>query len=242
MRPVVLTRALGENQGLADLLAAHGVPSLEWPALRIEIVEPEGGAAAFAAALAEADAVGFVSPNAVRATVALLAPHGGLPRRPTVVAQGPGTARALSEAGLRPHALAAPPTAEGLILALLPIARLTGGAVVLPRGDRPLPTVVAGLTAAGVEVRTFTVYANRAPETLAYAPRPVRAAVFSSPSAVERLLGANPWLREVPAVAIGATTAAALRDAGHDQVIIPPAPTEEALCGALLAHTSQEDP
>jgi uroporphyrinogen-III synthase len=222
--PVVLTRAPGRNDGLAAALRAAGVPTIEWPALAIVPLRPER--------LAErlrAPVLAFESPSAAEAVA------DELPEEAVLVAQGPGTAAALG----RSSVVADPPTAEGLVAAVAAVAA-PGAHVALVRGDKARDVALDGLRALGFEVDPLVVYANRAPADVAHPARPLSAVVYPSPSAVDRLLGANPWLRDVPAVAIGPTTAAAL--AGVARVVVAEAPTDEALRDAVLSLLVLETP
>jgi len=216
--PVVLTRAVGANDRLGAALTGRGIPWVEWPAVAFDAV------AVAPDALDGVTALAFVSPAAVAMAGALRWPD--VPR----VAQGAGTALALVEAGDRADVVADPPDADGLAAAV--IATVPAGPVAIVRGDHGRDVAPERLRAAGYEVRPVTVYRNLEPADLGRPPQAVRAVVYASPSAVRRLLGANPWLRDVPAVAIGPTTAEALGD--HPDVRIAASPTPEALLATLL--------
>ena len=72
----------------------------------------------------------------------------------------------------------------------------------------------------GLEVRTLTLYQVEQPEDLARPSRPIAGVVFGTPVSARALLEANRWLSEVPAVALGPSTAAYLKEeAAHPNVL-----------------------
>jgi uroporphyrinogen-III synthase len=100
-------------------------------------------------------------------------------------------------------------------------------------GDQARPNLVAELTAQGCRPVPLVMYHNRPPADLARDPIDLHAAIYHSPSAAQRQLHANPWLRHVPAVAVGKTTAAALQSGDHQQVIIAQSPAIAAIIAAV---------
>lgn len=223
--PVLLTREVRANAPLATALEGVGFSVLQWPGVVLHPVEPAAGAEATRRGLADADVVVFVSPTSVRAAVSVL---GGLgPLIPVAAAMGPATRDALNQAGVSAKWIAEPPSAVAMARVLT--ADLPFGARVhVLHGDRTRPELRGALEEAGMAHVGHLIYENRAPLDLARPSRALHAVVFSSPSAAQRHLAANPWLRNVPAVAIGATTAAWLEGEGCHPHVVRSATTQSA--------------
>lgn len=147
-----------------------------------------------------------------------------------IAAVGPGTATDLELAGADVALVARPATAAGLASDLLrhPAGPRPGDAVGVVQGDRARTTLAETLRAAGVEVRTATVYGS---EAVAWSfDGRVDAVVLASPSAVAALpldVGAAALL-----VAIGPTTAAAAVRRGWS-VVQAAEPTVDGVLGAM---------
>ena len=105
--------------------------------------------------------------------------------------------------------------------------------VTILQGDLARPNLQAELERLGHRVIPLTVYENRCPPNLPCKPIRLYAAIYYSPSAVERQFDANPWLRKVPSIAIGRTTAAALRSGDCTQIIQAKGPNVESLIAEL---------
>ncbi len=103
----------------------------------------------------------------------------------------------------------------------------------LPVAEQGRPALEDGLTAAGATVERVAAYrstpAGSAPEGWAeVVARPPRCVLFGSPRTVEAFLslpGAEALARTVRAVAVGPTTAAALRSRGWEPAAVATAPT-----------------
>jgi uroporphyrinogen-III synthase len=125
-----------------------------------------------------------------------------------------------------------------------------GASVLFPAGSRSLPTLRAGLTAAGAEVTQVEAYATQA------APLDVKAChdwlergaigavTFTSPSAVtelDRALGSTDFdrlLQGATAITLGSTTGKALAARGYPSVLAtPPTLTGMAHTTLRLMHT-----
>ena len=162
---------------------------------------------------------------------------------PEVWAVGPATARALAAAGIAAEVPAAARDGRTLARALVAVRPLAGLRVLVPRAEDGRDEAIAILRAAGAEVDAITAYrtvatAGDAPELapgLAVLRDAAVCAVFA-PSQVAALDALVP-IRAITArlVAIGQTTAAALREAGAAQVAVADAPTPEGLAKAVSA-------
>lgn len=148
---IVVTRAVGVQDRLAQQLAAEGAQVLSFPALEIVPLDASPPAGEFDCAL-------FASPMAVRYGLPRIA--GRLPE--TLFAPGEGTRTALAEAGAGDAIV--PATGAGLeaLLATLAPETLAGRRVLFVCG-RPLNRRSRhALAARGAEVTPFAVYVRRA--------------------------------------------------------------------------------
>jgi len=165
-----------------------------------------------------------------------------------IVAVGEATAAALREAGLTP-AIVADGSAEA-VLAVLP-ERLEGVRILLPCGGDASPSLGDALRARGATVVRFVTYRKvaRPPDARleaelvedryrAFLPTSPAAARWLFESAGER---GRPRLRGLPAVSLGPSTRAALREAGIQRVAEASRPRfEDAL--ALLEELATSGP
>ncbi|MGZ6078652.1 MAG: uroporphyrinogen-III synthase, partial [Myxococcaceae bacterium] len=149
-----------------------------------------------------------------------------------LAAVGPGTAAALAAHGLEPTLVAAVSTGEGLAEARGPRLQ-PGDTVLLPAAEQGRRALEEGLSAAGAIVERVAAYrsspAGATPEGWAeVVAHPPRCVLFGSPRTVEAFLslpGADALARTVRAVAVGPTTAAALRARGWEPAAVSTAPT-----------------
>ncbi|WP_129339272.1 uroporphyrinogen-III synthase [Cellulomonas endophytica] len=229
-------------------LAAAGARALVVPLLVTADVDDLGPVRATLADVA-AGRVAWLAVTSAAAVPPLVAADAGLGAAlaasgTRVAAVGPGTARALAAAGVATDLV--PPASLGNAAGLLAVwpERPAGPAprtVLLPRGDRALPTLPTGLRARGWDVRELVVYrtvdAPDPPSDVAAAWRGggVDAVLLASPSAVDALvrrLGPPP--PGVLVACIGATTADAARERGVPVHAVAAAPTTAALVAALV--------
>jgi len=203
-RLVILTRARGENSGVATGLAAAGVASREIPCVAVRPLDDPAPLRAAVRALTGDDLLVITSRAGARAVGAILDNLGGATCAAPVAAVGQSTAKACREEGLRVAFVPSVPNAAALA-AELPLPR---GATVLTRSDRAAREPVEVLARRGAHVREVVAY-----RTSPIAPRePIPAgaiALFASPSAVDGF--ALSAATVAGAVAIGASTAARVR-------------------------------
>lgn len=218
----------GPLESLASFAAAArgaGWEALEFPL--IEIVELPAELAADAAACS---AVCVTSSSALPALARASERVRALP----LFVVGARTAERAQALGLAP---VAPPAADAADLAARVARSLPQPARLLwPRGSHS-DELARRLRAAGFAVDERIVYATRVREARGRPPESA-AVFFASPSAVQTWFARPPAARTEPAVAIaiGATTAAALRGetaARFAAILALPEPTESALARAL---------
>ncbi|MEW6118752.1 MAG: uroporphyrinogen-III synthase [Pseudomonadota bacterium] len=158
-RTILVTRPAHQAAALAEAIRAAGGEALVFPALAVEAV-PDLQPPAARAVLDAADAVIFISPNAVQFGMAAL---GCLPDGARVFAVGPGTARALAAAGVADAVMPQGQDSEAL-LALPQLADVAGQHIVIVRGVGGRPLLGDTLAARGAEVRYLECYRRVRPD------------------------------------------------------------------------------
>lgn len=158
-----------------------------------------------------------------------------------VGAVGRGTAAVLARHGIARCVLSRDGTGGGLAEALRAELgeRLAGARFLQPRAAAGREELATGLRACGAAVDVVDAYRTEpagAAELAELARRADRlgAVIYASPSAVEAVFAAAPAVRTVPAVAIGATTGAALVQAGARAIFEADHPDDEGLLAATL--------
>ena len=220
-RQILISRRAEDAKETSKALEDHGYKTLIMPAIRIHNLPLT---TLRLQAIQEAEAVALPSASAAR----FLSQVEGL-TCPHIYAQGERAASAFD--GAQTVRISDGLYAEDLarsIHAVQPKACVT-----ILQGDLARPNLQAELERLGHRVIPLTVYENRCPPNLQCNPIRLYAAIYHSPSAVERQFDANPWLRKVPSIAIGRTTAAALRSGDCTQIIQAKGPGVESLIAEL---------
>jgi uroporphyrinogen-III synthase len=235
-RRIVVTRGTGQAAPLVEALRGRGATVIEVPAVEFA---PPADDAPLRAALSAISGYGWLlltSANAVRAVAARVK---GLPPGLRLASAGPATTRAARAAfpGAAVVAEAKGPSgAEGLARSLSAFD-LAGARLLFPVSDRS-PALLAGtLRARGAHVDVVVAYRTTAPPGTADRVRDALreggdAITFASPSAVDALSEIAEAL-ELPAIAIGETTADAARAAGFARVAVARTNTAEGLAQAV---------
>jgi len=231
---VLVPRPRERAEPLCFLLEDEGAEVLALPLLELEPPTDPRPLRAAAELLRRFAWIAFASERAVSALVDAARAAGTLDalRTRKLAAVGPGTAAALVANGLEATLVATTSTGEGLSEALLAQVH-PGDAVLLPAAEQGRRVLEEALAAAGIAVERVAAYrsspAGAAPrgwaEVVAHPPRCV---LFGSPRTVEAFLslpGAGALVRTVRAVAVGPTTAAALRARGWEPAAIAAEPT-----------------
>jgi uroporphyrinogen-III synthase len=169
-----------------------------------------------------------------------------------MAAIGPSTAAALEEAGWPVHRIPEEKTGEGLVEAFRVAGDGKDTKVFFPASAIARDVIPAGLTKLGAEVDRMTAYRV---VTLPLDGERCRASVdagevqvvtFASPSALQAFrAGVGEDLfrrltREIPAAAMGPTSADALRNADWQRVAVAGTPTLEGLADAAEAAAAME--
>ena len=207
-RRIVLTRQQESNRPWAERLRTAGYAVLELPLVRFSALKVDRETPA-------SDWLLFTSPQGVRAFGAAGLTVGDA----QVAALGAGTAATLAASGLKDDL--GLESRDGAEMAAAFTARVTAPAtVLLPGPRRRLDEPRATLEGAGFTVTELALYetevvpADDLPDTPFAASDVV---FFCSPSAVRAFIGA--WDERPDCVAIGETTADALRAAGFDPTV-----------------------
>lgn len=242
---VALTRSTDDNAALRARLEALGARVVELPTALL--VDVAADADAVCAQVAESAAVAFTSRHGVAAFLRLLGTGplvAAQARGGHVAAVGAATAQALAEAGVAGAiAVGEPATgahlAERLADALAESEAHPKGSVLAVQARHARPELAAGLRRRGVTVAVAVLYENEAPPCPTAAAlaacRAADAVHFAAPSAAERLLAWAPDLCHGRLVAIGPTTAAALRNLGAEPAAVASSPTLDANVAAIAA-------
>jgi len=235
---VAVTRDEREDGAMTRALRERGFSPVACAAIREEPAADDNALTSAAARLETYDWIVVAGARAVSA-IANARGNGAWPARLRGGAAGARTAQALRDCGLRSVVTGREDGAESLLEALREADVWPGRRVLAPRAAEGRRVAELGLRAAGAEVDEIVAYATAAvPAPILrerwLAARP-EAAVIASPSAARSLVGAlgARALRELKGVvAIGPTTAAALRELDVPSLMAPHA-TFEAAAEAL---------
>jgi uroporphyrinogen-III synthase len=249
-RRVLVARAPSRARPWVEALTARGA---EVEACGTFTLESMVGDARSQRALDEIDRydwVLFTSRNGLRFFLRGLRARGlrlaGLSARYAAV--GPQTAEALEAEGVAPDTVARQPNALGLAAALKG-AVTAGERVLIVRPQRTRPELAEQLEAMGAEVHSVPFYRNRAARDLGriaaeLSDKNFDAAAFGAPSAFGHLFAAcgdraHEWFASLALVAIGETTAAAIRDRGCEVAAVARQPTPEGIADAVEQAVSR---
>lgn len=244
---VAITRTEGDSRGLTDALRARGARVLVCPAIRRA---PPSDPAALERAIeglaaGRYEGVLFTSPWSVRVVRARL---GEEPLSARVFgAVGPATRAAIGGWGRGPIVLG--PRHDGVSLAEALAEALGDELAALrflqPRAEEGREELSRLLAARGARVDVVPAYRTLGRDAAALAPLrealergTLDAVIFASPSAVRAVRAAcgEAFLGSALGLAIGQTTAAALRAAGAKRVAVAAEATDAALVEALEAR------
>ena len=231
---VLVPRPRERAEPLCFLLEDEGAEVIALPLLELEPPSDPRPLQAAAEQLPRFEWIVFASERGVAALAEAARTAGTLDvlRRRKLAAVGPGTAAALAAHGLEAVLVARVSTAEGLAEELLPRVS-PGEAVLLPAAEEGRRVLEEALLSAGIPVQRVAAYRS---SPVAAGPEgwrevcahPPRCVLFGSPRTVDAFLalpGAEAMRGEVRAVAVGPTTAAALRARGWEPAAVASSPT-----------------
>lgn len=193
---ILVTRPAHQAGALIQMIETAGGRAWHFPMVEIVGLDDPGGLSALIDRLDEFDFAIFISPNAVRHGLALVAARRAWPARVRIAGVGPGTGQALAEAG---HADAILPrtrfSSEGL-LAREEFTQVAGKTIVIFRGDGGRELLAAALRERGARVEYAECYRRTRPAVDAAALRrlwtgaQVQVAIAASPDALRNLVAA----------------------------------------------------
>lgn len=240
---IAVTRGEGPEGPLTRILSGRGARVLQWGSITFAPPEDPKPLRDALETISTFDWVYFSSPRAVDAVVDQRPSHP--PGLKTVVV-GPSTAGVLAEAGWPVDRLPPEPTGAGVVDSFRRAGDAPGARIFFPASEGAREEVPQGLTGLGAEVHRVTAYRmvtlplNAPACAEALEAGEVQAVTFASPSAMQGLkagLGSELFdllVNEVPAAAMGPTTASALRDEGWQRVTVAEEPTLVGLADAAL--------
>ncbi len=225
-RPVLVVASQPTTRKYVARLRRNGVDAVPIPTRRFTPSDPATGPSRD-----QLDALGWIGVTSQQAVDPLASLLGKDLPDAYVAAVGPATAAALQGAGLPCHLVPPDHTAASMADELIRLAGPDPGRVLLALGDHADDETPQRLKAAGAEVLQWTAYETEPlPIDLDGLGKtlPARAAIVMSPRNAASLPLDDPAAVADAFVAIGPTTAKALRTRGIDP-IVPDRPTLEAL-------------
>ncbi len=209
-------RAEAKNRALRTLLRERGAQTESFPLVQTRALEIEN----LVERCRACDVVAFTSAHAVRSVFDQLSAAGCDARvfgTAKLASVGGATEKTLHERGLFTDIL--PSEANGGALAHAILAETHKGRVFYPRATRAFPAFAAAISASPLELDEVSAYENVAPgedelEKLREKIANAEAIFFTAPSMVERVLAADSDALRRKCIAIGESTAEALRAHG----------------------------
>jgi len=165
-RTIVVTRPEGQAEALSCEIEQRGGRALRFPVLAIAPLQDDAGLVSVAARLDDFALAFFVSPNAVEHALSCILARRGWPECLPVATVGPGSARALHEAGFE-HVIFPRAGFDSEAVLDLPefsTERLAGRSVVIFRGDGGRELLADTLAQRGVEVVCVPCYRRYRPK------------------------------------------------------------------------------
>jgi uroporphyrinogen III methyltransferase / synthase len=255
---IVLTRAAEQSGILLHDLSCSGARVVVLPFIEFRPPEEQGPLDAALSRLADFDWIVFTSQNAVRFFCRRLRELGSdvasLPDPPLkIAALGAATSDAAAGEGLNVD-LVTRDARSGKAFVADFARHAEGKRILLPQSDQAAPHVARGLCQAGASVTSVVAYRTCMPESVDSEEwNRVRrdgadAFVFASPSAFRNFalfVGADELKRfagHSAFVAIGPTTAQAIRDAGVAVQVEAVKPSSREIVKAMMEYFSQAAP
>lgn len=240
---ILVTRPAERAGALAGLIEQAGGHAYVYPALRIEPPRDAASARARLGALEGYDLAVFVSPTAVERAFALLK---GIPAATRAAAVGAATREALERHGVRDVLTPAEGADSEALLALAPLADMTGKRVLIVRGEGGRALLGETLVARGARVDYAECYRRAPPPP---PPPPILAALengridavtVSSAWGLEQLFEALPAglahrLRAAPLLVPHERVAEIARRRGATRALVA-GPSDREVLARLVAY------
>jgi uroporphyrinogen-III synthase len=188
-RSILVTRPAAQAAGFSDAIAAAGGRPLLLPLIEIEPQIDEATFDGLAQRLDDFDYVFFVSANAVEHGVAAIRARRAWPPGPAVATVGPGSAKALREAGFNEVLVPAERfDSEGMLeLPEFSADQIAGRRVLILRGDAGRELFADALRERGADVEVAACYRRHFPPISVEALDAADALTLTSSEAVRHL-------------------------------------------------------
>lgn len=225
---VLLTQSQGRLEGLVEKLGAWGYEVLHESLIQTTVIRD---VVEEAKELLTCEWMLFTSQAAVDAWVEL---ELGFPENIRFGAVGIKTAKRLEALDVEVEVMGEPQDAEGLanvFIETYPDAK----SVALPKGNLSLSILDKRLIAVGIDTKALTIYETNSVDVSYLKNEQFDVVFFASPSAVEAFQTLGLY-KEFGYVAIGETTAKAIRKSGQDCVIAQ-TPIVDAIIEAIVKAT-----
>ena len=246
---VLVTRPKRQAESLCRLIEAYGGTAIRCPTVLIESIEGSETLAQALTAVATADIVIFVSPNAAEYGLsALRQARLVLPSGALVLAMGPGTAAKLQEDGIIATAISKAPFNSEALMELNILAAPAGQFVVIFCGEGGREWLSKSLKDKGARVIPVICYRRSLPpaadpRVIAYwQDHGIDVLTLTSIAAAENLwilLKDRPkrWLRDVAVATVSERIETACRSLGYEgKIVIADYAGHDALLQAIHTH------
>lgn len=245
---VLVTRPSGQAGPLCALIAAQGGRAIRLPTIAIAPVDDPVGAGRHLQRVADFNLVIFVSPNAVRYGLELMA-ETGFSTETLVAAVGAGTARALAERAVRVDILPEERFDSEALLALPELTEVAGKRILIVRGKGGRPLLADTLRARGAEVEYAEVYSRNPANTDAVSQisswqEEVQVVVTTSCEILENLFlmlgeSGSARLRQTPLVVVSARMQTRAQELGCSQIILAADASDRGLLQSICNWAQQ---
>jgi uroporphyrinogen-III synthase len=241
---VLVTRPESQATALCERITDHGGHAIPLPALTIDGPAQPKIAMEVLERVSSFALVIFISPNAVRYGLQLLAQR-GLPDGIEVAAVGHGTARTLESHGITPSILPSQRFDSEALLELPQLQQLTGERVLIIRGNGGRPLLGDILQQRGATVEYAEVYRRECPDIDIFPllnswTDKVQIITATSNEILENLLriaGApgGEMLRSTPLVVISERMRKHASELGWGEIILAERASDEAIMEAVCS-------
>jgi uroporphyrinogen-III synthase len=239
-KTILITRAAHQAQTLQQLIHDAGGKTLLFPTLSIAFTTAHGEFQRIISALTTDDIAIFTSANAVAATAPFWQSSAAL----SVMAIGPGTAKALAMHQIKCQPLPLHFSSEGL-LALPDLQQIKHKKIVIFCGENPRPLLKQTLLQRGALVDEAICY-RRSPPVITAAEvewltaQPIDYILSTSRNSLENLVAllaaAQAWLRQQTLIVINDDMLAQAYAFGFKHVIVASDASDQAVVQALMSQ------